>query len=137
MYSCDHSETFPVGVFKTVYSTGDYTFHLCDIDPASIKIKKYDLHKDVFDCSDPDQVSAYSLNCDAGEVEFHTRNELPAIKDDSVITFAELTGKDHEATRHETMTRGWFIVDDISYAERFAKALTHAVELCGGKPSKF
>jgi len=28
-------------------------------------------------------------------------------------------------------------VDDVTYAQRFAKALKHAVELCGGKASKF
>jgi hypothetical protein len=77
------------------------------------------------------------LNCDAGEVEFHTRNELPAIGDDSVTTYAELTGSDHESTHHGTKSKSWFIVDDVSYGERFAKALEHAVELCGGKPSRF
>ena len=27
--------------------------------------------------------------------------------------------------------------DDVNYAKRFARALKHAVELCGGKPSDF
>jgi hypothetical protein len=132
-----HHQTLPIGVYKTVYTTGDYTLNLCDVDPDSIKIKTYDFHKDVFDCADPEQVQAFSLDCSSAEIEFHTRNDMPKIKDDSVTTFAELTGKDHEAQNHDLMSKGWLIVDDVPYARRFAKALRHAVELCGGKASKF
>jgi hypothetical protein len=28
-----HHETVPVGLFKNVYTNGDYTFSLCDVDP--------------------------------------------------------------------------------------------------------
>jgi hypothetical protein len=63
---------------------------------------------------------------------------VPKIKEDSVSTYAELTGTDHNAEGHNNQqSKGWFIVDDVSYAERFAKAFRHAVELCGGKSSKF
>lgn len=132
-----HHETVPVGVFKTVYTNGDYTLSLCDVDPDSIKVKTYDLHKDVFNCADPDEVRLYNLNCSSAEVEFHTRNDVPKIKDDAVTTYAGLKGKDHEAQIHNQVSNGWFIVDDAAYAERFAKAFRHAVELCGGKASKF
>jgi hypothetical protein len=33
--------------------------------------------------------------------------------------------------------RSEFMMDNADYAERFATALRHAVELCGGRPSKF
>jgi hypothetical protein len=132
-----HHETVPVGVYRTVYTIGDYTYSLCDVDPDSIQIHKYDFHNDVGGCTDPEQVDLFKLNCTSAEVEFHTRNEVPKIKEDSVTTYTELTGKDHEAQIHKQSSKGWFIVDDVVYAERFAKALRHAVELCGGKTSKF
>lgn len=132
-----HYETIPVGVFKTVYSNGDYTLSLCDIDPGTIKVDKFDWHKDAFSCSDAEQVELFTLNCENSEVEFHTWNEIPKIKDDGKTTYADLKGKDHESKRDSVSSKGWFIVDDVHYAERFAKALKHAVELCGGKQSKF
>jgi hypothetical protein len=132
-----HDETVPIGIFKTVYSNGDKTLSLCDVDPDSIKIKTYDLHKDVFNCANPEEVKSYDLNCSSAEVEFHTRNEVPKIKDDSVTIYAELKGKDHEAQHHGYASKGWFNVDDVAYAERFAKAFKHAVELCDGKASRF
>jgi hypothetical protein len=132
-----HHDTVPVGVFRNVYTVGDYTFSLCDVDPDSIQIRRYDFHKDIGGCDDPEQVQTFSLDCTSAEVEFHTRNEVPKIKEESVTTYAELTGKDHEAQIHRQSSKGWFIVDDAVYAERFAKALRHAVELCGGKGSKF
>jgi hypothetical protein len=132
-----HRETVPIGVFKNVYTNGDYTFSLCDVDPDSIQIRKYDFHNDIGGCADPEQVQTFSLDCTSAEVEFHTRNEVPKITEDSVSTYAELTGKDHEAQIHRQSSKGWFIVDDAAYAERFAKAFRHAVDLCGGKTSKF
>lgn len=132
-----HSETLPVGIFKTVPAKSDYAFDLHDIDPASVSLKKYDLHNGGLSCSDPEHVSALGLSCDAAEVEFHTSDEIPAITEDSVTTFTKITGADHESRRHSTTSQGWFIVDDVPYAERFAKALRHAIELCGGKRSKF
>jgi len=132
-----HHETLPVGVYKSVYDSGDYTLSLCDVDPDSIKITTYDFRKDVGGCDDPEEVQLFGLDCTSAEIEFHVRNDAPKIKDDSVTTYAELTGKDHETQSHDLMSKGWFLVDDAAYAQRFAKALRHAVELCGGKPSKF
>jgi len=54
-----------------------------------------------------------------------------------VRTFTKLTGKDHELKTVSKTNKCWLIVDDVSYAERLAKALKHAVDLCGGKASKF
>jgi hypothetical protein len=132
-----HYETVPIGVYKNMYSKGDYTLNLCDIDPTTIKIDKFDFHKDIGGCDDPGYVSLFELNCTSAEVEFHTWNEIPKIKDDRLTTFPELTGKDHESKGSSMSSKGWFIVDDAAYAERFAKALKHAVELCGGRQSKF
>jgi hypothetical protein len=107
------------------------------VDPDSIQIHKYDFHKDVGGCADAEEEQALSLDCTSAEVEFHTRNEVSKITEDSVTTYADLTGKDHEAQIHNKSSKGWFIVDDAAYAERFAKAFRHAVDLCGGKTSKF
>jgi hypothetical protein len=132
-----HEETFPVGVYKTVYSKSDYTVNLSDIDPASIRIRTFDLRNDVFDCSDPESVRVYQLNCDAAEIDFQTRNAAPTIAEDSLTTYSELQGSDHESRRSTKTNSAWFDVDDVPYARRFARALNHAVEVCGGKASKF
>lgn len=132
-----HQRTVPIGVFKSVYTDSDYTLSLGDVDPNSIKIKTYDFHKDVFNCADPTEVKLYDLDCSSAEIEFQIRNEAPKIRDDGVTIYAELKGKDHEAQIHEQVSKGWFSVDDATYAGRFAKAFGHAVELCGGRPSRF
>ena len=133
-----NSETLPQGIYSDTPSTYKYTINLCDIDPESIKIKTYDLHsKDVFDCADPEQVKLYELNCQNAEITFLTRNGATAISDEGVKTFTTLPGKDHELKTASKTNNGWLIVDDVPYAQRLAKALKHAVALCGGKPSKF
>lgn len=131
------SETMPVGIFQDLPSVYTYTLNLCDIDPATIKIKTYDLHKDVFNCADPEAVTMYELNCDNAEIEFQTRNGATAISEEGVKTFVKLTGKDHELKTTSKTNKGWLLVDDVPYAQRLTKALKHAIELCGGTPSKF
>jgi hypothetical protein len=132
-----HHETTPVGVFRTVHSTGDYTLNLCDIDPTTIKLRKPDLHKDAFSCDDPEQVETFQLNCDTGEIDFRTKDDIQTISDDDVTTYEELTGKDHQAVGHTKQSETAFPVDDLKYAERFMNALRHAIDLCGGQKSKF
>lgn len=133
-----NSETLPEGIFREAPSKTRYTINLCDIDPESIKIKTYDLHsKDVFDCSDPEQVKLYALDCQNAEIEFLTRNGATTINEEMVKTFTKLTGKDHELRSVSKTNKCWLVVDDVLYAQRLAKALKHAVELCGGKVSKF
>ena|ERR1700739_1702383 len=106
------------------------------MDPESIKITTFDLHK-AGNCADPEEVKLYSLSCDNAEITFVTRNSAPIIKQESVTTFPKLTGSDHEHRQSSTTNKLWFIVDDVPYAQRLAKALKHAIELCGGTPSKF
>jgi hypothetical protein len=131
------SETLPEGVYSETPNVDTYTFNLCDIDPDSIKIKTYDLHKDVFSCADPEQVKLYELDCDNGEIEFSTRNGATTIAEEAVNTFTKLSGTDHELKTATKTNKCWLIVDDIVYAQRLEKALRHAIDLCGGKPSRF
>jgi len=131
------SETFPVGVYSELPSVTTYKLNLSDIDPSSIRIKTYDLHKDVFSCSDPEQVKLYDLSCDNAEIEFLTRNGATSINEDRVQTFTKLTGSDHESRNASKTNRCWWVVDDVPYSLRLAKALKHAVELCGGQASRF
>lgn len=131
------SETFPVGVYSETPSVTTYKFNLRDIDPNSITIKTYDLHKDVFSCADPEQVKAYDLNCDNAEIEFLSRNGTTSISEDRVRTFTKLTGSDHESRSVSHTNKNWWVVDDVPYSQRLAKALKHAVELCGGQASRF
>jgi hypothetical protein len=92
---------------------------------------------DVFNCADPEQVKAYELSCDNAEIEFMTRNGATTVKEDQVETFLKLTGSDHESRNVSKANRAWLIVDDVPYSQRLAKALKHAVQLCGGKVSRF
>ncbi len=131
------SETLPVGVFEEMPSVTTSKLNLRDINPDSIEIKTLDSHKDVFDCADPEQVKLYELNCDTAEIQFLTRNGATAINEDSVTTFTKLTGSEHEGRSVSKTNKGWLVVDDVPYAQRLAKALKHAVELCGGKRSRF
>jgi hypothetical protein len=131
------SETFPVGAYSELPSVTTYRFNLRDIDPNSITIKTYDLHKDVFSCADPVQVKDYDLNCDNAEVYFLTRNGTTSITEATVTTFTKLTGSDHESRSVSQTNKSWWLVDDVPYSERLAKALKHAVELCGGQTSRF
>jgi hypothetical protein len=132
-----HHETFPVGVYETMYGTDEHALNLCDVDPASIKIVKYDFHNDAFDCSEPEQVQLFHLNCNAAEIVFHTHNDVPAIIDDSVTTFPKLKGSEHELKTTSKTSTEYFTVDDDAYAQRLAAAFKHAVEVCGGRPSTF
>jgi hypothetical protein len=130
-------EVFAVGVFIETPSVSTYKFNLRDIDPDSIEVKSYDSHADGFSCADPEQVKVWQLNCDSAEIVFLTRNSAPAINEDSVTTFTNLTGSDHESRGVSKTNHGWLLVDEVPYAQRLAKALKHAVELCGGKKSIF
>jgi hypothetical protein len=131
------SETAAEGIYRATPSLYTYTLNLGDIDPSTIIIKTWDLHKDVFDCADPEQVKMYQLQCDNAEVEFRTRNGAAAISEEGVKTFLELTGTDNESKTSTKTNKAWLVVDDVPYAQRLAKALKHAVELCGGTVSKF
>lgn len=132
------NETFPEGVYVDIPSKSTYTMNLCDIDPGSIRVRTWDLHsKDVFDCSDPEQVKLYQLNCQNAEIEFLARNGATVIDEQMVETYTKLTGSDHELRRRSKVNKGWLVVDDVPYAQRLAKALKHAIELCDGEPSKF
>jgi hypothetical protein len=132
-----HTETLPEGAFVETPSVSTYTFSLCDIDPDSIKIKTYDLRDTLSDCTDPEAVKAYKLSCDFAEVFFLTRNGATAINEETITTYTNLTGADHESRTSSKTNKYWLIVDDVPYAQRLAKALKHAVELCGGKTSRF
>jgi len=132
-----HSETSPIGVWEDTPSKADYTFNLRDIDPDSIKLKTFDLHKDVFDCADPEEVTLCKLDCSGAEVYFLTRDGATSINEEYVRTYSKLTGAEHELRSTSKTQKMWLIVNDVAYAQRLAKAWKHAVELCGGRPSKF
>jgi hypothetical protein len=131
------SETFPVGVWSEIPSVTHYTLNFRDIDPNSITIKTFDLHKDAFSCVDPEEVKDYNLSCDNAEIYFTTRDGITSINEDTVRTYTKLTGSDHESRSSSKTNKGWWIVDDVPYSHRLEKALRHAVELCGGQTSRF
>jgi hypothetical protein len=131
------NETVAEGIFVDTPSVATYTFNLRDIDPNSITLKTYDLHHAWGDCSDPETAKTNELTCDSAEIEFLTRNGATSMDVEAVETFTKLTGAEHESRSTAKKNKCWLTVDDVPYAQRLAKALKHAVELCGGKPSKF
>lgn len=130
-------ETIAEGAYVDLPGVTTYTFNLCDIDPNSITIKTYDFHHPWNDCSDPEAAKSNEFACDSAVVTFATANDAGTISDDTVRTYTKLTGADHESKSSSKTNKCWFIVNDVPYAQRFAKALKHAVELCGGKASRF
>lgn len=131
-----HNHTSPIGIFADVHSDYTLTFSFRDVDPQSIKIHRYDSNK-VGNCADPQEVQLFSLNCDQAEITFSARNDAAVIDDDSLTIYEKLQGSDHELRQKTKMSNATIIMDDVEYANRFAAALKHAIELCGGKPSAF
>ena len=82
-------------------------------------------------------MEAKNLDCDSAELVFLTRNGATVINEETVETFTKLTGKDHELRDVSKTNKTLLLADDVRYAQRLVKALRHAVELCGGKRSKF
>lgn len=131
-----HIEENPAN--RAVYGSSSYSFNLRDMNPQSIKISTYS-HGGGFRCEDYDseERQLLQMNCDHAEIVFRTRSEAPLIDEQSHTIFAELQGSDHESKGKSKGAGAFFEVDDVEYADRFAKALRHAVELCGGKPEPF
>jgi hypothetical protein len=105
-----------------------YTLTLCDIDPVSIKVTTFDRREISLtdtSCADPKLVTLLHLNCDSADIGFLTTDGAHVIKEDRMGDPPKPTNK------------AGLLVDDVAYAQRLAKALKRAVELCGGKPSNF
>jgi hypothetical protein len=114
-----------------------YTLTLCDIDPMSIKITT------ALAVRKPSS-RFYDLNCDcdsAGSIEFLTTDGAPVITEEEMgINEEDLRSRAQEMRpekRTSKTNKAALLVDDAAYAQRLAKALKRAVELCGGKRSKF
>ena len=106
-----------------VYPT-EYKFHLGSIDPESVKvlIPDYEKHK-------PEGWKLINVH-------------LAATNNQSVIYMSASNwdtkdSKVPEPLRLTSHTEFSFEFRDKEQAEQFAKALKHAVVLCGGKPSSF
>jgi hypothetical protein len=129
----------------TAFNIGDQEIrfmqfaNLADIDPASIRIGELIHDTDVTTVKDPGQID-YST----GAVKDHpyvfarikTTDSAESVYDD--ITFVQ-NGKStkHSSKENEVGFTGEGIALKPEYAPRFVKALIHAVQLCGGKPSAF
>ena len=113
-------------------------FNLKDIDPNRVKAKNDDI--------DP----KYHPHVVGAVVEFYATDDKPMIRKRSAVwnvdsyyytskeNLVSCTGPDKECTEKEqTIETGDVAVDSLEFAQRFAKAFHHAVELCGGKPSAF
>jgi hypothetical protein len=119
-----------------IITTTKSTFSLGDIDISSIKVRSF-THFGGFACDESPQSLAAGFERDHAEMGFKTRSEAPLITEDWHSVYPNLTGADHENRHTRKSSSSDFEFDDIEYAGRFAKAFTHAVQLCGGKPSPF
>ena len=121
-----------------LYGTTVVNFNLRDINPQSITVNTYS-HFGGLWCENytlEDQ-QLLELNCDHSEIVFSTRNEAPRVDEETHTIFPKLQGSDHESKGKSKSARAALEVDDIKYAVRFAKALRHAVALCGGRQEAF
>ena len=113
----------------TIYNPQDgvypveYQFHLGTVDPESVKV--------VIDDHQKDKPEGWKL------INVH----LAATDNKSVIWMSasnwEESKKVPESLQLSSLPDFNFQFRDKEQAERFAKALKHAVVLCGGKPSAF
>jgi len=117
-------QNLPLGIF----STEVLSYSGCQITTVTTSNRKGDLGlRETFNLRDIDtrsiQLASKPQLGGVAEVQFATRN------DSQVLDYTgNLTAKG---------IRSEFMMDDAAYATRFAKAFKHAVDLCGGRPSKF
>ena len=123
---------------QEVYNTAIYRFNLRDIDPSSAKIQTASRIVGLL-CEGytPEELVTRGMNCDHAALGFSTRSEAGLITEIRHATFLKLTGPDHDSDSTSKTNRVFFVFDDIEYANRFAKAFAHAVQLCGGKAPSF
>ena len=125
-----HSFTAAHGVIRVgqSFAGNDLTFRGCqatdmftnDMKPngSGITFSLRDL--------DPSMIQASGWTGTTGTVEFRTTNDIPAIY---WVDFGR---------KGDALGDFWAInFDDVPGAERFSKALKHAVILCGGQSSTF
>jgi hypothetical protein len=114
-------KTRTVSTLLLPYDT-THVINLKDADINSIKLIKIHIYDGGADqCDD-----IIGDVCNSARLYFETINQAPLV---TVIFNDELyTKKGHEVE---------FIIDDVAYAARLAKALRRAIELCGGKASPF
>jgi hypothetical protein len=118
-------------VNKEMYSSWSYSFNLRDINPQSIRMSTVS-HTGGFYCEAfPDA----NMDCDHAEILFKTRLEAPLIDEDWI--YPKLQGNEHESKGSSKSKEAHFMVNDVEYAKRFARAFRHAVELCGGTAEPF
>lgn len=101
----------------------EYQFHLGTIDPESVKV--------VTSRESQKQPEGWKLT----NVHLATTNNEKTIW--ASASNWEESKKVPESLQLWSMTDFDFQFRDTEQAERFAKALKHAVTLCGGKPSSF
>jgi hypothetical protein len=121
--------------FYSDHPSEAYTLSLCDIDPVSIKVETFEILPGMV----TGWVSNCADNCDGAIVGFLTRDGAAAINEERFeVEVVDRNTRSLRDSRIASKTNTAFLyADDVNYAKRFARALKHAVELCGGKPSDF
>jgi hypothetical protein len=109
-----------------------YAFNLRDMDPKSVSVEPL-THFTGSRCAGlkPEDIERAG-GCDHATVMFTTRTGASLVSRTIETTFPQLEGKDHFSVIKNKTDHVTFLVNDVEYAKRFAKALSQAVELCGG-----
>jgi hypothetical protein len=109
-----------------------YAFKLQDMDPKSVSVEPL-THFTGSRCAG---LKAEEIEreggCDHATVMLTTRTGAPLVSRTIETTFPQLQGKDHFTVIKDKTAHVTFHVYDAEYANRFAKAVSQAVELCGG-----
>jgi hypothetical protein len=120
-------------LYSDLYTSSTFKFNLRDIDLKSIKLERLDPQYGGLSCD----YNTGGMICTIAEMEIETQNQAPLMTERFHIVWPKLKGSEHEAFDSKETFVSALYFDDAEYAERFSKALRHAVTLCGGKSSPF
>ena len=107
-----------------------YTFNLRDIDPKFEVI--YETHFGLGECNVEHGATIDVGACDHASIKLSTRNGADLVEIETHLVY--------EGRASGGKSKGDDVVitlDNVEYATRFARALSRAIELCGGKQLPF
>ena len=115
------------------HTSRNYSFNLHDIDPTTFEISTHNSKYGGIPCT----TNIPGMTCDMEQIFFKTTDKNLLI-DEKITTISNGTqANNHKKYGTNKTFRGDFYLNNLEYADRFAKAFRHAIALCGGKPSPF
>jgi hypothetical protein len=115
------------------YTSRLYSFSLHDIDPASFEISTFDSKHAGLPCG----INPLGMTCNMESIFFKTTDKELLLEEEGTTVYKEQQGDAHETHGNNKTFGAFFYLNNLEYADHFAKAFRHAISLCGGKPSPF